>query len=47
MWVTMKDLDLKYGKDRIVDTPVSESAVTGMAVGASLCGGLPLLFIQE
>ena len=39
----MKDLDLKYGKDRIVDTPVSESAVTGMAVGASLCGGLPIV----
>ena len=40
---TMKDLDLKYGKDRIIDTPVSESAVTGMAVGASLCGGLPIV----
>ena len=24
---TMKNLDQKYGKDRIIDTPVSESAV--------------------
>ena len=40
---TMKDLDLNFGKDRIIDTPVSESAVTGMAVGASLCGSLPIV----
>ena len=31
---TMQDLDIDYGKDRIIDTPVSESAVTGLAVGA-------------
>ena len=29
---TMKNLDKKYGKDRIIDTPVSESACTGAAV---------------
>ncbi len=40
---TMKNLDQKYGKDRIIDTPVSESAVTGMAVGASLVGGRPIV----
>ena len=33
---TMKDLDKKFGKKRIIDTPVSEAAVTGAAVGASL-----------
>ncbi len=33
---TMKDLDKKFGKERIIDTPVSESAVTGAAIGASL-----------
>ena len=32
----MKDLDKKFGKKRIIDTPVSEAAVTGAAVGASL-----------
>tara|TARA_B100000575_G_C23101692_1_gene635626 strand:- start:62 stop:1039 length:978 start_codon:yes stop_codon:yes gene_type:complete len=40
---TMKDLDSNFGKERIIDTPVSESAVTGMAVGASLCGSLPIV----
>jgi acetoin:2,6-dichlorophenolindophenol oxidoreductase subunit beta len=35
---TMKDLDSKYGKDRVIDCPVSEYATTGAAVGASICG---------
>jgi len=35
---TMKDLDSKFGKERIIDTPVSEAACTGLAIGASLCG---------
>ncbi len=35
---TMRDLDRLYGKKRIIDTPVSENAVTGAAIGASLCG---------
>ena len=40
---TMKDLDKKYGKERIIDTPVSESACTGAAVGASICGMKPII----
>lgn len=40
---TMKDLDKKYDAERIIDTPVSESAVTGFAVGASLSGSLPIV----
>ena len=32
---SMKDLDKIYGRQRIIDTPVSENAVTGAAVGAS------------
>jgi len=35
---TMKDLDKIFGKDRIIDTPVSESASTGLCVGASIFG---------
>lgn len=35
---SMTDLDKKYGKQRVIDTPVSESACTGVAVGASLAG---------
>ena len=40
---SMKDLDVKYGKTRIIDTPVSESACTGAAIGASLCGMKPII----
>jgi acetoin:2,6-dichlorophenolindophenol oxidoreductase subunit beta len=40
---TMKDLEKKYGKNRVIDTPVSESACTGAGVGASLCGMRPII----
>ena len=40
---TMKDLDKLYGKKRVIDTPVSENAVTGAAIGASLCGSKPIV----
>ena len=39
----MKNLDKKYGKERIIDTPVSESAYAGAAVGASICGMKPVI----
>lgn len=35
---SMTDLDKKFGKHRVIDTPVSELACTGAAIGASLCG---------
>lgn len=40
---TMRDLDKKFGKDRVIDTPVSEEATTGAAVGAALCGYRPIV----
>ena len=40
---SMTDLDQKFGKERIIDTPVSESACTGAAVGASLAGMKPVV----
>lgn len=40
---SMKNLDKKFGKKRIIDSPVSENAVTGAAVGASLCGTWPIV----
>jgi pyruvate dehydrogenase E1 component beta subunit len=40
---TMKDLDKIYGKHRIIDTPVSEAACTGAAVGAALSGMKPIV----
>lgn len=40
---SMTDLDKKFGIERIIDTPVSESACTGAAVGASLSGMKPIV----
>ena len=40
---TMTDLDKKFGEERVIDTPVSESACTGAAVGASLAGMKPIV----
>ena len=40
---TMDDLDKEFGKDRVIDTPVSELACTGAALGASLCGYRPVV----
>jgi len=40
---TMKDLDREFGRHRIIDTPVSENATTGAAVGAALAGMRPIV----
>ncbi|MDR0647079.1 MAG: hypothetical protein LBF43_01430 [Puniceicoccales bacterium] len=39
---SMTGLDVVYGKDRIIDTPVSELGVTGMCVGAALNAMRPI-----
>jgi pyruvate/2-oxoglutarate/acetoin dehydrogenase E1 component len=40
---SMTDLDKRYGVHRVIDTPVSESACTGAAVGAALAGMKPIV----
>ncbi len=40
---SMTDLDKRFGTQRVIDTPVSESACTGAAVGASLAGMRPIV----
>ena len=40
---TMRDLEKKFGINRIIDTPVSESACTGAALGASISGMKPIV----
>ncbi len=41
---SLEGLDREFGRERIVDSPVSENAVTGMAVGAALAGLRPVVF---
>ena len=33
----------KYGSDRIIDTPISEAAFSGLAVGAAMMGMRPVV----
>lgn len=40
---SMTGLDAKFGKERVIDTPVSELACTGAAIGAALCGYRPIV----
>jgi acetoin:2,6-dichlorophenolindophenol oxidoreductase subunit beta len=40
---TMTDLDKVYGKERVIDCPVSELATTGAALGAALSGFRPII----
>ena len=35
---TCKDLIKLYGEERVIDTPISENAMTGAAVGAAITG---------
>jgi pyruvate dehydrogenase E1 component beta subunit len=40
---SMTDLDKQFGRERIIDSPVSENATTGAAVGAALAGMRPIV----
>lgn len=39
-----KDLHKKYGRERVLDTPLSEAALTGIAAGSALGGMRPVHF---
>jgi 2-oxoisovalerate dehydrogenase E1 component len=43
---TCKGLFDRFGKDRVMDMPIAESAITGFALGASQTGGLPIIEYQ-
>ncbi|MGE3387721.1 MAG: alpha-ketoacid dehydrogenase subunit beta, partial [Bdellovibrionales bacterium] len=40
---SMTNLDKDFGQARVIDTPVSEAACTGAAIGAALCGYKPIV----
>jgi acetoin:2,6-dichlorophenolindophenol oxidoreductase subunit beta len=41
-----KGLSTKYGTDRVLDTPISEAAIVGAAIGAAIDGFLPVAEIM-
>lgn len=44
---TTRGLVEKYGPDRIIETPVSENGITGIAIGSALLGQRPLMIHQR
>ncbi|WP_136162171.1 alpha-ketoacid dehydrogenase subunit beta [Sphingomonas flavalba] len=42
IWGTTPGLYAKFGADRVIDTPISESAIIGAAAGAALAGKRPV-----
>lgn len=40
---SMADLDREFGRERVIDTPVSENGMTGIAIGAALAGMRPIV----
>lgn len=40
---SMTNLEKEFGKERVLDTPVSEAACTGAAIGAAICGYRPIV----
>lgn len=42
IWSTSTGLFGKFGKDRVIDTPISESAIMGAAAGLALSGKRPV-----
>lgn len=41
---SLKDLDKEFGRGRVIDSPVSENATTGAAIGAAMAGMRPIVF---
>ncbi|MCB0346623.1 MAG: alpha-ketoacid dehydrogenase subunit beta [Bdellovibrionales bacterium] len=41
-----KGLLEEFGEDRVIDSPICENAIIGLAVGASLCGMRPVVEMQ-
>jgi pyruvate dehydrogenase E1 component beta subunit len=42
IWSTSTGLYGRFGKDRVIDTPISESAIVGAAAGLALAGKRPI-----
>jgi pyruvate dehydrogenase E1 component beta subunit len=41
---SLRDIDEEFGRHRVIDSPVSENATTGVAVGAAMAGMRPIVF---
>lgn len=46
VFLATKDFLEEFGEDRVIDTPLAESAITGVAIGAAMQGQRPIAEIQ-
>src|SRR6476620_4786252 len=46
VWKVLTGLVEEFGKDRVLDTPISEAGFTGIAVGAAMTGMRPIVDIM-
>ena len=44
---TTANLEKKFGKKRVFDTPTSENGLTGVAIGASMNNTIPIMVHQR
>lgn len=42
-----KGLAAEFGRERVIDTPIAEASMTGLAVGAAIRGGRPIVEIMS
>lgn len=47
MWGTIKGIDKLFGKKRILEMPVAENGMFGLAVGSAIQGSRPLINLQR
>jgi pyruvate dehydrogenase E1 component beta subunit len=43
MWGTAKGLTERFGSDRVIEMPVAENGLTGVAIGAAMAGKRPVI----
>src|ERR1700733_10262666 len=41
---SLENLDREFGRERLLDSPIAENAVTGLGIGAALAGMRPIVF---
>ncbi|GAB6990389.1 alpha-ketoacid dehydrogenase subunit beta [Paenibacillus pini] len=46
VFTTTKGLQAQFGEDRVMDTPLAESAIAGVAIGAAMVGMKPIAEMQ-
>ncbi|WP_172196194.1 alpha-ketoacid dehydrogenase subunit beta [Saccharibacillus qingshengii] len=46
VFTTTKGLQEQFGEDRVIDTPLAESAIAGVAIGAAMVGMKPIAEMQ-